>query len=153
MIDLESMLRLLSESDPEGQLRVFGCECCDRVSKLCAEPLFTELVEFGRSRSIEPIDAKKMKRLQEQSVALYESLYPGFGTPSGQALAFNAAGEVAFTASSLQAAINASTFAAEAVAANAAQAVGANDYDAVYESAYSSERVVQAVLLRKYGLT
>lgn len=149
-MDIESQLRSLSQLVPEGQLRSFGCDCCQRLLSLCNDSMLHELLLFGQARSIRPVDTDEINALRSKSTHVYDSLYPGYGDPSVPVLAISAGGEVAFTDSSLSAAINSSEFAAEAVAKNAALQASDKDYDSVFESAYSSERTHQADLLVKY---
>lgn len=149
-MDIESQLRSQSHLIPEGQLRLFGCDCCQRLLSLFNDSILHELILFGQTRSIRQVDANEINLLRSKSDHVYNSIYPGFGDPSAMVLAISAGGEVAFTDSPLGAAINASAFAAEAVAKDAALQASDKDYDSIFELAYASERGHQAELLLKY---
>jgi len=147
--NVEAEIRSLAEMVPANNLRLFGCECCQRLSIFCDELLIDELIEFGLSRGTGVLDKDLMQALRERAVDVYERLYPGYGSPSAKALAFSAAGEVAFTVSSLDAAISAAAFAVLAIATNAAAASIDSDYDSAFELACSSERKMQTSLITK----
>jgi hypothetical protein len=149
-MDIESQLESLSQFVPEGQLRSFGCECCQRSLPLCEDPILRELISFGQTRSARQVDIREINALRSRAVPIYDSLYPGYGSPSAPVLAMAACGEVAFTDSALKAAINAAGFAAAAIATNAAVQVPDGNYDAVFQATCASECAQQEKLLMKY---
>lgn len=149
-MDFEKQLRSVLERLSGEQPRSFGCDCCERIRSSFREPILEELISLGRLRIVRKIELNEFNLLRTKSSAVYDSVYPGYGDPSAFALAVSACGEVAFTDSPLDAAMNSSEFAAEAVAKKATLGARGSDYDSVYEAAYSSERLHQTSLLCRY---
>lgn len=145
--DPELLLETLGDQLDENQLRQFGCVCCRRVAELCPEPVFLKLLEFAEGRAAGK-KGEPPAKLQSEMDKVYDALYPGYGSPSPAALALTAMGEVVFTASALDAALNASSTAADAAAVAAAEAVDEDEYDDVSEETYEAERTWQAEQLR-----
>jgi catechol 2,3-dioxygenase-like lactoylglutathione lyase family enzyme len=141
MDDLEALLRTNELGWTENELRSFACQCCRRVSLLCQYSIFDRLLDANAHSD----------ELRAESVQLYDSLYPGHGSPSAEALAHSAAGEAAFTKSAVDAAINASSMAAMAMATEAAEPVTVEKYDDAYDAAYRTEREAQMGLLTMCG--
>ena len=146
---LESRLRAIAASVLEGQLRAFGCACCRRLLPFFDVPILQEVIVFGESRSAGKFDVNDLIEIRDKSDIVYRSLYPGYDDPSADTLALCAAGEVAFTDSSLSAAINASEFAARALAKLPANLVPDEDYDTVYEPEFAKESANQLELLKQ----
>lgn len=149
--DPELLLETLGEELDENQLRRFGCVCCRRVAELCPEPIFLKLLEFAEERAAgkKKGAAETSAKLQAEMDKVYDSLYPGYGSPSPAALALTAVGEVVFTVSALDAALNASSTAADAAAVAATEGVDDEEYDDVSEETYAAERAWQAEQLRR----
>ena len=147
--DVEKMLRHLANIIPVDNLRLFGCQCCRNITTTCKDDLFEELIDFGQSRSCGLLDTDRLALLRTKASNIYDRLYPGYGAPSAKALAFSAAGEVAFTESSLIAAINAAEFAAKTAGTVAAGTSSDIDFDLAFERAYASERAIQMQLLKR----
>src|SRR4051812_48199679 len=105
-MDIESRLRTAAQLVPGGHLRTFGCKCCERLLPLFSESVLQELLSLGQTRSVREVDANDIRELRLKSMKVFESLYPGYGDPSSASLAISAVGELAFTDSSLVAAIN-----------------------------------------------
>jgi hypothetical protein len=148
--DIEAVLRCMAHRASDGRLRSFGCKCCERAKRLSSAPQFDTLVAYGRTRACGQIVRDTLATLRAEAGRIYNSLYPGYRAPSASALAFSAAGEVAFTDRALDAAINSSMFAAQAIATAAADAGEDATYDKTYEEAFRSERAVQEAILRTY---
>ena len=148
--DPEALLETLGEQLDENQLRQFGCVCCRRVAELCPDPIFLKLLEFAEARAAGKKKGEPPAKLQSEMDKVYDSLYPGYGSPSPAALALTAVGEVVFTESALDAALNASSTAADAAAVSAAEGVDDDEYDAMSEETYAVERTWQAEQLRKF---
>ncbi len=146
--DLEALLRGKGGQLAPDVLRRFACECCRRVSHLCSDPIYLRLLEFADERASGRPPHDQLTALRSDATRLYDTLYPGYGSPSATALALTAVGEAAFTESALDAAIGASSTAAEAMASSAAAAVDDAQYDDVHEATYRNERQVQLELLR-----
>jgi hypothetical protein len=146
--DLEALLRGKGRQLAPGLLRRFACECCRRVSHLCSDPIYLRLLEFAGERASGPPLHDQLTALRSDATRLYDTLYPGYGSPSATALALTAVGEAAFTESALDAAIGASSTAAEAMATSAAAGVEDARYDEVHEATYRAERQAQLEWLR-----
>ncbi|MFO0938533.1 MAG: hypothetical protein U0798_18670 [Gemmataceae bacterium] len=130
-------------------LRCFACVCCKRVSRLCQDPLFLRLLEFAFGRASGEFLHDQLIALRSEASLLYDSLYPGYGTPSASALALTAVGEAAFTESALDAAISASSTSAEASATSATANVEDAEYDSVYGTTFQNEQQAQMEVLRQ----
>jgi hypothetical protein len=148
--DIEAVLRSLADRAFDDRLRTFGCECCERARRLIAASHFDTLLAYGRARASGQVDYDTLASLRAEANRFYDSLYPGYGATSAFALAFIAAGEVAFTERALDAAVNSSMFAAQAIATAAADAGEDATYDKTYEEAFTSERAVQEAILRTH---
>jgi hypothetical protein len=143
--DLESLLRDPDRRWTDELLRGFAAMCCGRVSRLCSESIYVRLLDLAEHRA--GVHPDEVAALRAESLQIYETLYRGYGAPSAAALALTAAGEAAFTESTVDAAINASATAAMALAAAVAASATSAEYDAVYEAAYRRERTAQLAWL------
>lgn len=145
--ELEALLQAKAKQSAIGFLRSFACECSRRVSYLCTYPLVSKLLEFAEERELGSLDNNKLVAMRYDLTCLYDSLYPGYDSPSPVVLALSSVGEAAFTESALTAAVGASSFAADAIATS--DGIAVNDdyqYDTVYEAAYQRERQAQLEL-------
>lgn len=143
---LHELLSELHARAGDEVVRLFACECCEKASKLLADPIMSELIGFGRRRATGDWDEYSLVELRGR-VNKHHHLFQGGCAPSVAALALSSAGEVAFTESSETAAINALGFAASAFAQHVAENEGQDDYDDVYEATYAKERMEQFQLL------
>lgn len=148
-MDIDTTLRELAHSTTEKKLRLFACECCRRLILEFPDLDLEDLVKFGENRGESKSDQESLTALRSRFSRIYDSLYPGYGDPSPKALALSAAGEVAFTDSSLDSAINALEFSAEAIGKKAANEAPDPEYDSMYETAYAHEREAQARILHR----
>jgi hypothetical protein len=146
-MDIDTTIRELAQVTPEGKLRLFACECCRRLIPSFPAVDLEDLIQFGEGRGSSKVDQESFTALRNRFGLIYDSLYPGYGDPSPEALALSAAGEVAFTDSTLSAAINALEFSAEAIGKKAANNASDTEYDSAYDIAYSLEREAQAGML------
>ncbi|VTR97092.1 hypothetical protein [Tuwongella immobilis] len=134
-------------------LRRFAAECCRRVSDLITDPIYLKLLEFAERRASNSPSQDQLTALRSEATRLYDTLYPGYGSPSAAALALTAVGEAAFTDSSADAAISASSTAAEARATAAAMAVDDDRYDDTHDETYADERQCQLAMLKRLDPT
>ena len=148
--DVDEILRSANALASPPILRKFAVDLCRRITKLCTDPSMEKIIELGRKRAEGSITNKELDDVGESFDEVYNSLYPGHGEPSTAALAYCAAGEVAFTESDLDSAINAACFAARTVASAKADKASDDEYDNVFEKTYQSERQAQVKLLKKY---
>lgn len=148
-MDIDTTLRELAQATPEGKLRLFACECCRRLIPTFRDVDLEDLIQFGEGRGSNKADQESLTALRNRFGLIYDSLYPGYGDPSPKALALSAAGEVAFTDSTLNAAINALEFSAEAIGKIAANEASDTEYDSAFDKAYALEREAQAGMLRR----
>jgi len=118
---------LRSANLTDNELRLFACQCCERLLNVFDQPMMHELLEMGRRRVRGSVSESDIDAVRKKSVALYDSLYPGYGEPSADVLALSAAGEVAFTENPLTAALNASGFAVQAVAEHSVSTLDEGD--------------------------
>lgn len=147
-MDIDTTLRELAQAAPEEKLRLFACECCRRLIPTFPDLDLEDLIRLGEGRGSGNTDQKSLTALGNRYDLIYDSLYPGYGDPSPKVLALSAAGEVAFTDSTLNAAINALEFSAEAIGKKAANEASDTEYDSAYDNAYALERETQAGMLR-----
>ncbi len=149
-MDINPSLSKLADSTPEGRIRLFACDCCSRLIPVFPDLDLEKLILFGQNRSSGKTDQDSLLSLRNHFGKIYNSLYPGYGDPSPKTLALSSAGEVAFTDSSLDAAINALEFSADAIAKKAAYNATDTEYDRVYDDAYALERGAQSGMLHRF---
>lgn len=149
-MDIGSQLQSISNMLSDRQLRSFGCECCQRVRQVFDDPIVGELIAFGQLRSAREATDAEIKHLCDRSTAIYDSIFPDDGVPNAIVCALAAAGEVAFTESSLTAAIKAAEFAAAAIARSFAEKAPDGKYDSTFNQHYSKEEHHQKSILQKY---
>lgn len=131
-------------------LRQFAAACARRVLDLWDTPHIRRLLEVAEKRAAGVATNAELEELRDESSAVYDSVYPGYGSASPRALALAAAGEAVATDDPLTAARSGSATAARARAAAAAEKVDDSEYDAVHDAAYAAERAAQADVLRQY---
>jgi hypothetical protein len=150
--EFESRLETLSKLVPEGQLRLFGCECCKRLLTYWRNPILLELIALGEARSVREVAQDEIDKLCNRSTKSYDNSFNDFDDPSAETFAIGACGEVAFTKADLTAAIGAADFAAEAIAQRAAEKVHDinapdSEYDKTFRAEFADERMHQERLL------
>ena len=148
----DSLLQHASGLLDAGQLRMFACECCRRLLLRCANPFFLKVLAAAERRAAGIDNDLEIEAVRSEFSRLYDSLYPGYGSPSPAVLALSAFGEPAFTKDPLTAAKLASSTAAMAVAGWAAELADDSQYDVTHDAAYARESIAQAEMLKSFCL-
>lgn len=147
---LNDQLRELAKNASDRDSIAFGWVCCWRLISVFPELNLKEILDFCEFRATGPRGQTPNPEFRRKFGRQYDKLYPGYGDPSPSALALSAVGELAFTESALDAAINALEFAAEAIAKRSASAVNDSDFDVAYDTAYAVERSIQFDLMTDF---
>ena len=154
-MNLESQLRSIAASVPEGRLRLFGCECCRRLSPYYDHPAIARMIALAELRSTRHVSRKKISEICDPFDAVYEALENEYlegdcddGSPA--MLALCAAFEVACVDSSFDAAVGAAEFTARSIAKYVCFDADPAHYDEVYEPAVAAEVDYQKKLLVRF---
>ena len=123
--------------------------CSHRALPLCDHPVTRRMLEYAEKRAIGSLTKDEQASVRAESSALYDALYPGYGSPTAEVLALSAIGEAVFTVDPLTATINVVLFVADAIATAAGTKADPNDYDAAYEAAYLTECEAELALLEQ----
>jgi hypothetical protein len=102
-------------------------------------PVARRVIECAERRAAGSLTKEELASVRAEFSALYDTLYPGYGSPTPEVLALSAIGEVVFTTDPLTATINAVLFVADAKATAAGAKVDPREYDAAYDAAYQAE--------------
>src|SRR5690349_2291419 len=98
---LAARLKALLKLVPEGQRRLFGCECCKRLLTYWRNPILLEMITLGEARSVREVSQDEIDKLCDKSTKWLDSIYPGYDRPSALAFAISACGVIVFTKSHL----------------------------------------------------
>src|SRR5688572_33096293 len=78
---------------PPAMFRQFAAACARRVFDVWDTPHIRRLLEVAEKRAAGVATNAELEELSDESSAVYDSVYPGYGSASLRALALAAAGE------------------------------------------------------------
>lgn len=147
--DPTAMLEAIQGVVDDSLFRRFACACCRRIEDLVRYDEVAELLSLAeRHASAEPVN-NELDAVGSRVNCIYDSLYPGYGSPSAEVMAIVAISSAAHTTDAHRCAVLASQSAAEALALQAAHGVTDARYDAAHKERLAAEFVAQANLLRE----